>query len=128
MQVHLLQPRDELLFEILAVVEAADLEEAALHPADQILDRSLLIGPSRRAQLDAETVVHRHVSEGGVPLGGTVDLPITTVLGLSKTTRSGTPSKDAKPWSNARISDSTRSSGTVTTWVQREYFNREAKK
>jgi hypothetical protein len=37
------------------------------------------------------------------------------VLGLSNTARSGTPPKDSKALSKARISASTFSSGTVST-------------
>jgi hypothetical protein len=54
--------------------------------------------------------------------------PITTVLGLSNKARSGTPPKDSKALSKARMSGSTFSLGTVATCVQREYLRREAKK
>jgi hypothetical protein len=50
--------------------------------------------------------------------------PSTTVFGLSKTTRSGTPPEASKQASSARTSDSTRSSGTITTHTQRECFSR----
>ena len=45
-----------------------------------------------------------------------------------KLTVNGMPPNDSKALSKARMSGSTFSLGTVTTWVLREYFSREAKK
>jgi hypothetical protein len=51
------------------VDEASLFEERALDPADEILDRALLLRAVRPAQLDAHAQVERHASEGRVPLG-----------------------------------------------------------
>jgi hypothetical protein len=62
-------PLGELARQVLVVEEAALLEEGALHPADEILHRALLLRAVRPAQLDAQAQVQRHTGEGGIPLG-----------------------------------------------------------
>nr|HEX4319153.1 hypothetical protein [Kofleriaceae bacterium] len=61
-------PRTELLIQIFIVDEASLLEEAALDPADEVLDRALLLGAPRPAQLDGEPEVEDHVAEDRIPL------------------------------------------------------------
>jgi hypothetical protein len=66
--VRLLEPLTKLALEIRAVVESADLEEGRLHPADEVLDRGLLVRAARPAELGSEAEVERCLTEGRVPL------------------------------------------------------------
>ncbi|MGQ0648439.1 MAG: hypothetical protein ACT4P7_12810 [Gemmatimonadaceae bacterium] len=68
LRVHLDVPGAQLGLEILLVQEAALLEEAALDPADQVLDGALLLRRMRPAHLDAEAQVEHHPGEGRIPL------------------------------------------------------------
>ena len=63
--VRLVQPLAELLDQIAAVVEPPLLEERAFHPADRILDGSLLVGPVRPAHLRGEAQLQGRVGERG---------------------------------------------------------------
>src|SRR5690606_20261578 len=65
--VDLLEPGSELLKQIFQVVEPTDLEEAPLHPADEILDGTFLISAPRLAELDPEAVVQSELRERPVP-------------------------------------------------------------
>ena len=68
-------PFQELALEIRSVVEAPHFEKGALHPLDQILDRSLLIAEARSAQLRRDAVVDGHLRKGRVPLDLGADVP-----------------------------------------------------
>jgi hypothetical protein len=61
LEVHFVVPRLELAPQVVLVDEAARLEEAALHPADKILDRAFLLRLVRPAQLDA----HAELADDG---------------------------------------------------------------
>ena len=57
----------ELIAEVGFVLEIAVLEERAFHPADEALDRALLVATSRRAHLDADADVDDGLRERGIP-------------------------------------------------------------
>ena len=54
------EPLLELNEQVFPVLEPADLEEAVFDPADQILDRALLVGSPRRTEFDPEAEVVRN--------------------------------------------------------------------
>ena len=65
--VHVREPRRELALEIGAIVKPAAREEAALHPAHELLDGAFLLRGPRPAQVRREAIVERHLSEDRVP-------------------------------------------------------------
>src|SRR5262249_10589317 len=69
LRVDVVVPLAELAMEVVVVDETTLLEEGALDPADEILDRALLLGAVRPAQLDADAEVERDASERRIPLG-----------------------------------------------------------
>ena len=64
-RVHLDQPFLELTAEVSFVEETALLEEGALHPADEVLDRALLVRAPRPADLDADAESFGFSPDGG---------------------------------------------------------------
>jgi hypothetical protein len=68
-RVDVVVPFGELPCEVLFVDEAPLLEESALHPADEVFDRPLLLRAVRPAQLDAEPEIECDAGERWIPLG-----------------------------------------------------------
>jgi hypothetical protein len=79
-------PDDELRAKIRVVLKLSVLEERALHPADEPLDRAFLVATPWRAHLDADTDVDDCLREGRVELVDTFPsracATVRDVLGL----------------------------------------------
>src|SRR5262249_23205703 len=62
-RVDLDEPSGELRLEVCLVEEPSDLEDRALHPTDEPLDRAFLISASRCAHLDAHPELEHRLRE-----------------------------------------------------------------
>jgi hypothetical protein len=124
-------PLGELAPQVVVIEEAPLLEERPLDPTNEVLDRPLLLGAARPAQLDAEAEVEHHRAERRVPLGDGAVLGRRQSDGLGpiehRQQRQTTPGGEVLDHRADQGFDPLSLSTRLTS-TQREYFRREAKK